>query len=78
MITPKNHYSDEYVIQVELETHNAKDDTQNAERVSIKYQQSCSIATGKDKRTIKMLTRYGFKDFVSYALITSSEDSTNF
>ena len=24
---PKNHYSDEYVVQVELETHNAKDDT---------------------------------------------------
>ena len=26
----KNHYSDEYVVQVELETHNTKDDTHNA------------------------------------------------
>ena len=27
MQAPKNHYSDEYVVQVELKTHNANDDT---------------------------------------------------
>ena len=36
MQAPKNHYSDEYVVQVELETHNLKDDTQNVERASSK------------------------------------------
>ena len=36
MQASKNHCSDEYVVQVELETHNAKDDTQNAERTSTK------------------------------------------
>ena len=34
----ENHYSDEYVVQVDLETHNAKDDTQNVERASTKDQ----------------------------------------
>ena len=32
----KNHYSDEYVVQVELETHNIKDDTHNTKRASTK------------------------------------------
>ena len=66
------------MVQVELETYNAKDDTQNAERDSTKYQQPYSIATGKDKRTIKPPARYGFEDLISYALITSSGDLTNF
>ena len=35
---PKNHYSDEYVVQVELETRNVKDNTQNAERATTKDQ----------------------------------------
>ena len=78
MHTSKNPYSDEYVVHVELETHNAKDDTQNAERASIKYQQPYSIATGRDKHTIKLPTRYGFENLVSYALITRSGDPTNF
>ena len=34
------------MVQVELETHNAKDDTQNAETTSIKDQQPYSISTG--------------------------------
>ena len=63
---------------MELETHNAKDDTQNVERASKKYQQPYSIATGKGKRTIKPPTMYGFEDLVSYALITSCKDPTNF
>ena len=66
------------MVQVELETHNGKDDTQNAERATTKYQQHSSIATGRDKRTIKSPTRYGFKDLVSYALRTSSGVPTNF
>ena len=78
MQAPKNHYSDEYVVQVELKTHNANDDTQNAERTSTKDQQPYSIATGRDKRTIKPPTKYGFEDLVSYTLITSSGDPTNF
>ena len=80
---PKNHDSHESVVQVELETrrasaHNAKDGTQNARRASIKDQQPYYIAIGRDKQTIKPLTRYGFEDLVSYALITSSRDPTNF
>ena len=78
MQAPKNHYNDEYVVQVELETHNAKDDTQNAERASIKDWQPYSIVIGRDKCTIKPPTRYGSKDLVSYALITSSGDPPNF
>ena len=78
MQAPKNHYSDEYMVHVELETYNAKDDTQNAEKASTKYQQPYSIATCKDKHIIKSSTRYGFEDLVSYALITSSGDPTNF
>ena len=35
---PKNHCINEYVVQVELKTHNVKNDTQNAERASTKYQ----------------------------------------
>ena len=42
---PKNHYNDEYVVHVELETHNAKDGTKNAERASTKYQQPYSRET---------------------------------
>ena len=63
---------------MELETHNANDGTHNAERASTKYQQPYSIATGRDKCTIKPPTRYGFEDLVSYILITSSGDPTNF
>ena len=63
---------------MELETHNAKDDTHNAERASIKDQQPYIIATRRYKRTIKPPTRYGFEDLVSYALTTSSGDPTNF
>ena len=66
------------MVHVELETHNEKDDTHNAERASTKYHQPYSIATGRDKRTIKPPTKYGFEDLVSYALITSSGDPTNF
>ena len=33
---------------------------------------------GRDKHTIKFPTRYGFEDLVSYALMTSSGDPTNF
>ena len=66
------------MVQVELETHNAKDDTQNAERASIKDQQPYSIAIGRDKRTIKPPTKYGFEDLVSYAQMTSNGDPTNF
>ena len=44
---PENHYSDEHVVQVELETHNAKDDTQNVEIASTKDQKPYSIATSK-------------------------------
>ena len=74
----ENHYNDEYVVLVELETHNAKDGTQNVEIASTKDQQPYSIATCKDKRTMKPPTKYGFEDLVSYALITSSRDLTNF
>ena len=63
---------------MELETHNAKDGTQNAKRASTKDQKPYRIAIGKDKCTIKPPTRYGFEDLVSYALITSSGDLTNF
>ena len=66
------------MVQVELETHNAKDDNHDAETASTKDQQPYNIAMGKDKRTIKSPTRYGFEDLVSYALITSSGDHTNF
>ena len=67
------------MVQVKLETHNAKNDTQNVERVSTKDQQPYSISTSRDKRTIKPPTKYGFKDLVSYALITGSRDHpTNF
>ena len=66
------------MVQVELETHNAKDGTHNVERASIKDQQPYSIATGRDKSTIKSPTWYGFEDLVSYALMTSSGDPTNF
>ena len=33
----KNHYSDDYMVHVDLETYNVKDDIQNAEKASIKY-----------------------------------------
>ena len=66
------------MVQVELETHNAKNGTHNAEKSSTKDQQPYSIATCRDKRTIKLPTKYGFEDLVSYALITSSGDPTNF
>ena len=66
------------MVQVELETHNLKDDTQQAERASSKYLWPYNIATSRDKRTIKLPTRYGFQDLVSYALIISSGDPTNF
>ena len=52
----ENHYSDEYMVQVKLETHNAKDGTQNAERASTKDQQPNSIAISKDNCTIKQAT----------------------
>ena len=78
MQASKNNYSDGYVVQVELEIHNVKDDTQNAKRASAKYHQPYSIATGRDKHTLKSPTRYGFENLVSYALITSSGDPTNF
>ena len=78
MQAPKDHYSDEYVVLVELETHNTMDDTQNAERDSTKDQQLYIKAIGIDKCTIKPPTRYGFEDLVSYALNTSSGDPTNF
>ena len=79
----ENHDSHECMVQVELETgkastKNAKDGTQNAGSASTKYQQPYNISTGRDKRSIKLPTRYGFEDFVSYALITSSGDPTNF
>ena len=73
----KNNYSDEYVVQVELEIHNIKDDTQNEKRASTKYH-LYSMATGRDKHTLKPPTRYGFENLVSNALITSSGDPTNF
>ena len=63
---------------MELETHNTKDGTHNVEKASTKYQQPYSIATSRNKHTIKPPTWYGFKDLVSYALITSSKDPTNF
>ena len=59
-------------------THNAKDDTQNAGKASTKDQQPYSIAIGRDKCTINSPTGYGFEDLVSYALITNSENPTNF
>ena len=37
MQASKNHYNDECVAQVKLETHNSRDDTHNAERASTKY-----------------------------------------
>ena len=52
--------------------------THNAEGASTKDQQPYSIATGRDKHTIKPPTRHGFEDLVSYALMTSSGDPTNF
>ena len=66
------------MVQVELETHNAKDVTHNVKRASTKDQQPYSIATSRDKSTIKSPTRYGFEDLVSYALMTSSGNPTNF
>ena len=71
------------MVQVKLETrrsntHNAKDGTHNPGRPSTKDQQPYSIATGRDKHTIKPRTGYGFEDLVSNALITSSGDPTNF
>ena len=77
MQAPKNHYFDEYVVQVEVETYNSKNDTHNAERASTKNQQPYSIAISRDKRSFKPPTRYGFEDLVSYALITSSGDLTS-
>ena len=59
-------------------TWNAKDGTQNAGRAITKDQQTYSIAIGRDKSTIKPTTEYGFDDLVSYALITSNGDPTNF
>ena len=53
------------MVQVELETHNIKDDTHNAKRASTKYQQPYSIVTDRDKRTIKPPIMYGFEDLVS-------------
>ena len=66
------------MVQVEQETHNAKDDTRNTKRTGSKDQQPYSIATSRDKRSIKPPTKYGFEDLVAYALITSSGDPTNF
>ena len=66
------------MVQVELENHNPKDDTQNAKISSIKDQHPYSIATTREKRSIQPHSRYGFEDLVSYALITSSGDPTNF
>ena len=66
------------MVQVKLETQNAKDGTTNVERASTKYQQPYNIATGRDKSTFKSPTRYGFEDLVSYALMISSGYLTNF
>ena len=66
------------MVQVELKTHNAKDGTWNVGRDSIKDQQPYSIATVRDKSIINPTTRYGFEDLVSYTLIISSGDPTNF
>ena len=66
------------MVHVELETHNTKDDTKNAERARTKDQQPYSIATDRDKHTSKSPTRFGFEDLVSYVLITSSGDLDNF
>ena len=77
MQAPKNYYSDEYVVQVELEPHNAKDDTHNAMR-AIKKDQQPTVYPWAYNRTIKPPTKYGFWDLVSYALITCSGDPTNF
>ena len=73
----KNHYNYEYVVHVELETHNEKDDGQNAKRACKKDQQPYSITTGRDKSTMKTPTRYCFEDLIYYVLITSSGDPTN-
>ena len=78
MKAPKYHYSDEYVVLVELETHNANDDIQNVEKANTKDQQPYSITTDRDKHTINHRELYGFEDLFSYALITSSGDPTNF
>ena len=51
----KNHYNDKYVVQVELETHNTKDDTQNAKRASTKYQQPHSITTDRKTSALSSL-----------------------
>ena len=63
---------------MELETHDIEDCAQNAGKSSSKYQQHHNIAIDRHKRTIKPPTRYGFKDLVSYALITSNGDPTTF
>ena len=49
------------MVQVELELHNAKDDTHNAESASTKDQQPYRIAISRDKHTFKPLNRYGFE-----------------
>ncbi|RVW71367.1 Retrovirus-related Pol polyprotein from transposon TNT 1-94 [Vitis vinifera] len=51
---------------------------ENAGRSSLEDQQHHNIATDKHRCTVKPPTRYGFKDLVSYALITSSGDRTTF
>ena len=65
------------MVHVELKTHNTKDD-KNAGKASIEDHQPYSIATSRDKHNIKPPTMYGFEDLVSYELITSSGDPTNF
>ena len=63
---------------MELETHDIEDHAQNAKKSSLEDQQHHSVAMDRPRRIIKPPIRYGFEDLVSYALITSSRDSTTF
>ena len=75
---PENCSDNEQVVQVELKSHVDEDNVQETRSSSFGVHKYHSIVSDRPRCTIKPPTRYGFKDLVSYALITSSRDPTIF
>ena len=66
-------------IEVEFDENSSPSDKGDAKIESQQQQEeSYSIAKGREKRVHKAPQRYGFKDMVSFALITSSGDPLSY
>ena len=66
-------------VEVELDENSSPSDKGDDEiKPQQQQEESYSIAKGREKRVHKAPQRYGFKDMVSFALITNSGDLFTF